>query len=147
MFSPLSLSLCLLPTVPQDPDPFYYGEWQILWRGYPGAGWRGGCRSPQVTAEVASALAYMLCAGSLATWPCGYNWHQLGLWRVESDLGRGYPLGTLLRLHQHSGLVCWGHQRSQPLWHQAGWIWILADPLTSCVVLSKQLCLSGPFCK
>jgi len=61
-----SLSLCLLPTVPQDPDPFYYGEWQILRRRYPGAGWRGGCRSPQATAEW---LQLWLTCYVLGHWP------------------------------------------------------------------------------
>lgn len=69
MFFPLSFFLCLLATVPQEPDPFYYGEWQMLCWGYPGAGWRGGSRSPWVTAEVASAMATRYV---LAHWPCDH---------------------------------------------------------------------------
>lgn len=55
-FPSLSFS-AFLPAVPQEPDPFFYGEWQILWGGPPRAGWRGACRSPRVAAAVTSVVA------------------------------------------------------------------------------------------
>ena len=111
IFFPFSLFLPSFP-VPQEPDPFYYGEWQILWWGYPGAWWRGGCRSSRVTAEVASVVADM-CWGTshVITWI-----NQLGSWRAEWDWG--YLLWAPFRLHQDSGLVHWSHQSSKQLWGQ-----------------------------